>query len=433
MMPVKERFDYYNTGIFILLMASLASLAFSNRIVNSISTITLAVIIFLHAERMSLFKQAFKDRYFISCLCFLLINMAGLLYTNDSNQNLKEFSIKAGIVAIPFFFCANSCRIGANLRHLMIAFTLCLLATTLYCIFHAFTIYRQHGDSSVFFYHTLLSPFNEHAVYYSFYLLFCIIYWMEEGMATFKRLQKKIFVVSVLVYFFLVIILLSSKIVLGILSVYILYFILSRLIHKQNKKILLPVVAGLGIIVAILVATNNPVKKRFSDITNGTTTLFQQQKFNAGVYFNGLQFRLLTWRFTSEILNEQEAWLLGVSAGDGQAFLRKKYIETNMYTGDGSNSGGYLLYNCHNIYLQTTLESGIIGLISLLSIIASFLFKLIKSKRKTTLIFFLCMLVFGFTESYLSRQFGIVLFTFLPLLALSAANPPETLLKEKVT
>jgi hypothetical protein len=43
------------------------------------------------------------------------------------------------------------------------------------------------------------------------------------------------------------------------------------------------------------------------------------------------------------------------------------------------------------------------------------------------------MLVFGFTESYLSRQFGIVLFTFLPLLALSAANPPETLLKEKVT
>jgi O-antigen ligase len=219
---------------------------------------------------------------------------------------------------------------------------------------------------------------------------------------------------------------------LGILSVYILYFILSRLIHKQNKKILLPVVAGLGIIVAILVATNNPVKKRFSDITNGTTTLFQQQKFNAGVYFNGLQFRLLTWRFTSEILNEQEAWLLGVSAGDGQAFLRKKYIETNMYTGDGSNSGGYLLYNCHNIYLQTTLESGIIGLISLLFIIASFLFKLIKSKRKTTLIFFLCMLVFGFTESYLSRQFGIVLFTFLPLLALSAANPPGTLLKEKV-
>ena len=184
-------------------------------------------------------------------------------------------------------------------------------------------------------------------------------------------------------------------------------------------------------VVTILVVTNNPVKKRFTDITNGATTLFQQQKFNAGVYFNGLQFRLLTWRFTSEILNEQKAWLPGVSAGDGQKLLRRKYIETGMYTGDGSNSGGYLLYNCHNIYLQTTLESGLIGLVSLLSIIASFLFKLVKSKKRTALIFFLCMLVFGFTESYLSRQFGIVLFTFLPLLALSAGNPPEKFLQKK--
>ena len=109
MMPAKGRFDYYNTAIFILLTALLISLAFSNRIVNSISTITLAAIIFLHTNRITLFKRAFKDRYFISCLCFLLINLAGFLYTNDSNQILKEFSIKAGIVAIPFFFCANIC------------------------------------------------------------------------------------------------------------------------------------------------------------------------------------------------------------------------------------------------------------------------------------------------------------------------------------
>lgn len=397
------------------------SLAFSNRIINSIATITLAAIVILHAERATLFKQAFKDRYFVSCLCFLLINAAGLLYSNDSHQNLKEFSIKAGIVAIPFFFCANSCKLKLNLRYLMIVFTLCLLLTTLYCIFQAFILYRQLGDSSVFFYHSLLSPFNEHAVYYSFYLLFCILYWIEEGATAFHHIKKAL-IVSVLVYFFMIIILLSSKIVLGLLLLYMIYFIFPRLIHMQNKKVLLSIVAGLCIVVIILLTTNNPVKKRFSDITTGTVTLFQQQKFDAGVYFNGLQFRLLTWRFTAEILNEQKAWLLGVSAGDGQALLRKKYIETNMYTGDGSNSGGYLLYNCHNIYLQTILESGIIGLISLLSIIAGLLFKLINGKSKTALIFFLCMLAFGFTESYLSRQFGIALFTLLPLLALSSVQ-----------
>ena len=191
MMPAKGRLDYYNSAICILLAASLISLAFSNRIVISISTITLTAIVFLHAKRTTLLKQAFKDWYFISCLCFLLINIAGLFYTNDSNQNLKEFSIKAGMVAIPLFFCANAYRIGVNLRHLMIIFTLCLLTTTLYCIFHALMIYQQQHDSSVFFYHALLNPFNEHAVYYSFYLLFCILYWIEEGIAAFHHTKRK--------------------------------------------------------------------------------------------------------------------------------------------------------------------------------------------------------------------------------------------------
>ncbi|HRN54925.1 MAG TPA: hypothetical protein PLL71_00660 [Agriterribacter sp.] len=154
----------------------------------------------------------------------------------------------------------------------------------------------------------------------------------------------------------------------------------------------------------------------------GTHTLFLQKKYNPGVYFNGLQFRLLTGRFTLEILSEQKAWLLGVSAGDGQKYLRKKYIEADMYQGDGVHNEGYLMYNCHNIYLQTSLESGMIGLFSLFFVIITLLFKIIKRKKRAALIFFLCMLVFGFTESYLSRQFGIVLFTFMPLLALSVSD-----------
>lgn len=422
MIPAKWHFKYYNTAIFIILAASLISLAFSIRIVNSISTILLAAIVFLHPERMTLLKQAFKSRSFVFCLCFLLINLAGLLYTNNSKQTLNEFSIKAGIVAVPFFFCANRCTIRIDLNRLMLLFTFSLIITTLYCIYYAFSTYLQQHDSSVFFYHNLLSPFNEHAIYYSFYLIFCIIYWTEDGLARVNHLKSKTLIISVLFYFFITIILLSSKIVLGLLSVYMLYLIFSRLIHKKSKKALLLIVAGLTIIVTTLLTTNNPVKNRFSDITDGATTLFRQPTFNAGTYFNGLQFRLLTWRFTAEILNEQKAWLRGVSPGDGQTLLRKKYIETNMYTGDGSASGGYLQYNCHNIYLQTALETGIIGVISLLSIIITFLLTIIKRRKRTALIFFLCMLAFGFTESYLSRQFGIILFTFMPLLALSATN-----------
>ncbi|HEX5026206.1 MAG TPA: O-antigen ligase family protein [Agriterribacter sp.] len=414
--------NLYYTSVFFILMAVFISLAFSIRFVNSTSVVLLAFAILLRPDRTSLIKQAFKDHFFISSLCFVLINLAGLLYTNNVSQNLKEFSVKAGMISVSLFFCADICRGKINLRQIMTIFTACLAAATLYCIFNALYIYLVQRDSSSFFYHNLVKPFNEHAVYYSFYLLFCFIYWNEEGITTVDKAKKKIAIISILIYFFIVIILLSSKIVLGILLVYLLYFIPSRLVKKRNKKIFFLMVGVLSIILFVLAATNNPVKKRFSDMAAGTSTLFQQEKFTPGVYFNGLQFRLLTWRFTSEILNEQKSWLLGVSPGDGKEALQKKYVETNMYQGDGINSQGYLQYDCHNVYLETILESGLIGLVSLLSLIITFLIKIMKSKSRTALIFFISMLIFGFTESYLSRQYGIVLFTFLPLLALSNTN-----------
>lgn len=415
----------YNRSIFIVCAALLISMAFSHRVTSSIAVILMPALVLLSPDRLSLIKRAFFNPLFLSCLGFLVINAVGIGYTSNYDQNIKETTAKAGIAAIPFFFCAYAFNIKIKLRLLISIFTVSLFAATLYCLSYAYVIYRIQGDSSVFFYHTLLSPLNEHAVYYSFYLLFCVLYWLEEGIATWKQTTMKAVTVFVLLYFFLLIILLSSKMVLGLLFVYMIYYVFSQLIRKPNKKLIAVVVVAVGIATLLLITTDNPVKKRFIDLTQGSITLFQQERFNADTYFNGLQFRLLTWRFTGEILREQNAWLTGVSAGDGKSFLQKKYIATGMYQGDGVSSIGYLQYDCHNIYLQTTLESGLPGLATLLAVIIFFLRKLVKSNRKTALLFFLCLLIFGFTESYLSRQYGIVLFCFMPLLLLSAERPDK--------
>jgi len=44
--------------------------------------------------------------------------------------------------------------------------------------------------------------------------------------------------------------------------------------------------------------------------------------------------RLIEWHFALEILNENHAWIQGVSPGDSQDLLNKKYIAAEMYTGD---------------------------------------------------------------------------------------------------
>lgn len=416
----------YSTSAFSVFAVLLVSMAFSMRLENSISIILLVVIVFLSDYRISFLKNAFTDPYFLCCLCFMLIHISGLLYTGDPDQNLRETSIKSSIIAIPFFFCANAMRISMNLPRLMVIFSSALFFATLYCLFQAFLAYREEHNISVFFYHTLLKPFNEHAVYYSFYVLFCIIYWMEDGIGLCTKKSQKFIIIAFLFYFLFIIILLASKIALAALSVYFIYFLISYAFKRKNIKIAFTFILGIATVLTIILTTHNPVKNRFLDLTSGTATLFTQQKFSPDIYFNGLQFRLLTWRFTYEILNEQKAWMLGVSAGDSQKHLHQKYLAANMYLGKDLTRQGYIIYNCHNIYLQTALESGLIGLASLLSVIVSFLFKLAKSKSRTALIFFLCMLAFGFTESYLSRQFGIVLFTFLPLLSLSETAPQHS-------
>lgn len=412
----------YSITIFFIFAVLLISLAFSVRLMNSISIILLVVIVFLSASRKLFLKRAFTDPYFLCCLVFMLIHMSGLLYTEDPDQNLRETSIKAGIVAIPFFFCANKLRISINLPKLVVIFSLALFLATSYCLFHAYITYRAEHHISVFFYHALLKPLNEHAVYYSFYILFCIIYWMEEGFRQYRAGGQRLMIAVLVFYFLLIIILLASKLALIMLLLYLVYFLISNALKKRNIKSALAFMLGVATLLAVILTTKNPVKNRFLDLTSGTATLFTQEKFSPDIYFNGLQFRLLTWRFTYEILNEQKAWLTGVSAGDSQKYLHLKYIAANMYLGNDLNRRGYIIYNCHNIFLQTVLESGLFGLTALLLIIITFFSKLIKSKKKTAFIFFLCTLAFGFTESYLSRQFGIVLFIFLPLLLLSSTH-----------
>ncbi len=157
-------------------------------------------------------------------------------------------------------------------------------------------------------------------------------------------------------------------------------------------------------------------------MSKGNRLLFTETVFSPDIYFNGLQFRLLTWRFTYEILRDKRAWLFGVSPGNAQHELNHMYQEKKMYLGENGKDGGFWNFNCHNVYLQTLLESGILGLIFLLASIFYLVKMALKERQQITLIFFGVLLLFGLTESVLSSQYTILLFVFFPLLNLKMLN-----------
>ena len=415
---IKE--NNYHKTVFFLLALTLVSLAFSVRILNSLSLILLVMVAIVHPQRLSFFKKAFSNPYFIFCLLLYFVKVAGLFYTSHPVENWKIISSKGILLAIPFFFCSYGFLPANILRRLIIYFSLSLLIVSLVSLIYAAINFGQQHDPSVFFYHKLVKPLKHHAVLFSFYLFFCIVYWIENGMASLNMEKFKTLWLSVVIYFYFFIFLLSSKLVIIISLLYLVYVIVRALVTAKARHVF--IISSLLIVtsISVVVLTNNPIRTRFSDAVSGNLYLFRQDKFSPDIYFNGIQFRLLIWRFTYEILDERSAWLIGVSAGDAQYELNRKYAEANVYLGDGENDKqGYRVFNCHNVFLQTILESGIIGLVVLLSLIIIILMRALKKRDSLTIIFYLAILAFCFTESVLSSQYTILLFMFFPLLSLN--------------
>jgi O-antigen ligase len=409
----------YDLLFYIALAIVLVSLAFSIRFLNSISIALLPFVVLVHPGRRQLVIAAFRNPVFLAFLSLYLIQLAGWFYTKNNHQQWREMGTRAGMLAYPFFFCAVSSIPGKIYRKLMLLFSCSLAMVSLICLVHASLLYSRHSDPSVFFYHDLVSLFHHHAVFFSFFLFYCIIYWLETGVKQTTKSPQKKWLIALNLFFVVMILLLSSKLVLVLMLLYLVFFA-GRYFFKGQKRWFLPAITVfLVLLISLISFTDNPVKKRFADITHGNRELFRQEKFSPDIYFNGVQFRLLTWRFTGEILNQQNAWLLGVSAGSAQDELNRRYTETNMYLGNGSGSRGFWNFDCHDLYLQTILESGITGLLVLLLACGLVLWKSIQRRNTQALIFFLSLLIFGFSEAVLSTQYALQLFMFFPLLAVS--------------
>ena len=409
----------YDSIFFYTLAITLVSLAFSIRFLNSISIALLPLAILIHPRRIQLMGAAFRHPVFISFFIFYLFQLAGWFYTSDEKQHLREMEIRTGMLVYPFFFCAVSNLDIRMHRRLMRLFSLSLAMVSVICLVYALWQYSRLSDGSVFFYHELVSLFHHHAVFFSFFLFYCIIYWLETGLKTEETTLQKKWIVLTALFFTAMIVLLSSKLVLVLLLLYLVFFV-GRFFYLDRKRWILPVFISLiAVLIALIALTENPVKRRFTDITTGSGDLFRQETFSPEIYFNGVQFRLLTWRFTGEILDQKDAWLSGVSAGSAQHELDRRYTETRMYLGDGSGRGGFRGFDCHNVYLQTLLESGVVGLILILIACGFLLAQAFRRSNVHALIFLLALLVFGFSESVLSTQYALQLFLFFPLLALS--------------
>jgi O-antigen ligase len=395
------------------------TITFSILNLNSLFIIGLTASWLFSFKSVSQLTALMKDRLFIAYFLYFLLHVAGLFTSDSFAGGWKHLETKLGYLILPLVLCSTNTLSKRITNKVLMVFTASLTIATLLCLFVALNKYFTHGNVNVFFYHDLLIPISHHAVYFSAFLLIAIAFLATEYQ-NIRWLSYRRWLVPVWIGYLLVfIVLLSSKLMLGITIMLLLFVLMKSFRSNFPKRQLFLVMIILGSLAATILLTDNTVKKRFTNLFEGNIELLKSEKFNPGNSFTGFEFRLLLWRFTYEIMAENNAWILGVGTYGSQDYLVRKYHSMNMYAGDESKGDhGYLAYNCHNQFLQTSLQSGLVGLAVLLFWCFAFCYATFKSRNKIQIILAITIMCFFLTESVLERQYGMILTCFFPLILL---------------
>lgn len=431
-------FNIKEATLFIIYLALFASVVFSWRAISSICTplLIVASFVFNKLDSGQWWNKRLLHPFSISCFIFFLVQTIGLLYTNHSHESTQLLFQKSSLVAFPLGICSSNYLNSRSFPKLMFAFVHVLAIAMLFCL--ANSLYKYivlHADKSVFFYHTLVQPVLSHAIHFSI-ILFACVSWLLHSFAKKNYFYNRLTHLTIICFFFLFIILLSSKLIIVMCLLYTILTtgILSFRLRQGNRNTRYLITGAVVLIAGIVFFTNNPIQKRYLDIFKGSISwVFKQKKFDQGNYLNGVQFRLVEWRFVGEILSEQKAWLMGVSIGDAQPLLDKKYSEAGLYIGNGKDNRGFLGYNTHNQFLESQLQSGIPGLLAFGAMFFCLIQMILKRKNHLVSGIVVLLLLYTFNESYLETQYGIFLAIFLPLFfyyGTEAAGYPEDQLEK---
>ena len=402
-----------------LICAMLFFIIFNFLVLTSICIILLTTVWFFEGNLKLKWELLRADYLFIAYAIYFLVELLGIFQAPDIITGWKNVETKLGFIVLPIIFCSSDFVNERVRRRILLSLSLTMTLALMYCLVINAGQYIRTHDPNLFFYHTLLDPLDQHAVYFSVYIFICLLFLLlPEHVLPWIKNHRWIRILWI-AFFLLFIYLLASKLVILVLICF-LALALAGLLFRSFRKWQTFSLAALAIIlVSGVFIFDNPVRKRFSDLLTMNREKLITEKYTQGDYLNGLEFRILLWGITYDLLKENKAYVFGVGAANTQPLLSEKYRRMGLYTGNKQKGDpGYLKYNCHNQLLQICLEAGILGL-SVFGFWCLALGKRTLEKGDKMFTPIACLIfIFFLTESVFEREIGMILCTFFPLLFL---------------
>ena len=285
----------------------------------------------------------------------------------------------------------------------------------LYYIQQALFNYMASGETRHFFYHDLVSM-DLSAIYMSVFASFGLFYFIS------KPVRNRIEQASILILVLFIILLSSKLLILINIILSVCYYIYVFKTQASVKRFTL-FSAGIFLVFSLLFIPK--VKERFlleyeTAFVDNTVNMeigdeqhmiynlslsqaWSDQKFVPNNFLPGTALRVFQVRIFTEMLAEENIFFTGFGLGAAQNNIREKVKQYNLFYGNGE-------FNFHNQYIQTFAEIGFFGLVILLVMMFINLKKAFGGKDFMHIVFSITMIMLFLTDSFLSRQRGIIFF-----------------------
>lgn len=348
---------------------------------------------------------------FFSLSFFLLLHFVGMFYTQNTEWGWFLIGLIVPLWSLPLsmqIFPLKKTTLQNYLR-------LFIIGTTIFvCLCYLRAFYRVLIDwnnpnfhwENYFYYHNF-TAFRAEPTYLAMLIclanLFLLIdLFFPEYLSIFSAKKMKILLLG---FFLLTMLLLAARMqigifILGVILIFLEYF------RKQNKiwQGIFWSIVGVSILITAILLTPN-TRKRFSFLWDKQEriVLDKKQDHSLGRNWDGASLRFAQWTCGLELIKRN--WLWGVGTGDGQDELQKVYDEYKFYF-----ASQYNRYNAHNQFFEIWIALGIIGLLAWLTLFMIPLPMLWQQKNYLALSIWLLLFFSAFTESYLQRNYGVIVF-----------------------
>ena len=370
----------------------------------------------------------FETRLLLPIILFALMALS-LCWSRDFESSLRALDKGLPLVLIPLSFLLLPAISKEQKRQVIGWYSYGMLLYTIFYIVRAAVKYQLTADSSVFFYHGLVTE-DTNAIHVSAYIAVAAFYFITKP-------TKTIYDKAVIVWLTLFLLLLSSK---NVIIVYFLLFAFYYFSQYLTLRKIKPIQILVLICALLAILSISKIRDRFmieyqSNTVEGSVNnelgrvdakvynisarqAWTQENFQPNDYFAATAFRVYQIRIFMEMLHEDPIFFTGYGLNASTFKIIEKRKEHNLFE-------GYDEKNFHNEYVQLFAELGIFGFILAIVIVIINLKSAIKNKDFIHISFAVLMISLFLTESFLSRQRGIIFFTIMYCLFNSGIAPTK--------